>query len=57
MLNNCKLEGCLAEASSDTPYQFERTGYFIKDDKADALTFNRTVTLRDTWAKIDKQNQ
>jgi len=57
VLNNCKLEACLAEASTETPYQFERTGYFIKDEKAETLTFNRTVTLRDTWAKIDKQNQ
>jgi len=57
VLNNCKLEACLADASAETPYQFERTGYFVKDDKAETLTFNRTVTLRDTWAKIDKQNQ
>ncbi len=57
VLNNCKLEACLAEASTETPYQFERTGYFVKEAKAETLTFNRTVTLRDTWAKIDKQNQ
>lgn len=57
VLNNCKLEACLAGATADTPYQFERTGYFIKDDKAEVLTFNRTVTLRDTWAKLDKQHQ
>ncbi len=57
VLNNCKLEAGLADAAANTPYQFERTGYFIKDDKAETLTFNRTVTLRDTWAKIDKQNQ
>ena len=57
VLSGCKLEPCLAEASAETPYQFERTGYFIKDEKTETLTFNRTVTLRDTWAKIDKQNQ
>ncbi len=57
VLNNCKLEACMADATTETPYQFERTGYFIKDEKAETLTFNRTVTLRDTWAKIDKQNQ
>ncbi len=57
VLNNCKLEACMAGATTETPYQFERTGYFIKDEKAETLTFNRTVTLRDTWAKIDKQNQ
>ena len=57
VLNNCKLEASLADASTDIHYQFERTGYFVKDNKAESLTFNRTVTLRDTWAKIDKQNQ
>ncbi len=57
VLNDCKLEACMADATTETPYQFERTGYFIKDEKAETLTFNRTVTLRDTWAKIDKQNQ
>ena len=56
-LHNCKLEASLAAASTDVYYQFERTGYFVKDSKAASLTFNRTVTLRDTWAKIDKQNQ
>ena len=56
-LQGCKLEPSLAEAQDETHYQFERTGYFIKDSKAEALTFNRTVTLRDTWAKIDKANQ
>lgn len=57
VLNNCKLETGLANASANVHYQFERTGYFVKDNKAEDLTFNRTVTLRDTWAKIDKQNQ
>ncbi len=57
VLNNCKLEASLADASTDIHYQFERTGYFVKDNKAENLTFNRTVTLRDAWAKIDKQNQ
>ena len=57
VLNNCKLEPALADASPDIHYQFERTGYFVKDNNAESLTFNRTVTLRDTWAKLDKQNQ
>ncbi|MFV2005017.1 MAG: glutamine--tRNA ligase/YqeY domain fusion protein [Gammaproteobacteria bacterium] len=57
VLNNCKLEPALADASADLHYQFERTGYFVKDNHAENLTFNRTVTLRDTWAKLDKQNQ
>jgi len=57
VLKNCKLEPSLADAELETHYQFERTGYFIKDRDNDVLTFNRTVTLRDAWAKIDKQNQ
>jgi len=57
VLTDCKLEASLADASADIYYQFERTGYFVKDEKAKSLTFNRTVTLRDTWAKLDKQNQ
>jgi glutaminyl-tRNA synthetase len=57
VLDNCKLEPTLANADINVHYQFERTGYFIKDNKTDSLTFNRTVTLRDTWAKLDKQNQ
>ncbi len=56
-LTTCKLEASLADASTDLHYQFERTGYFIRDGKTESLTFNRTVTLRDTWAKLDKQNQ
>ena len=54
-LEHCKLEPSLAEADPDKHYQFERTGYFVKDSHEE-LVFNRTVTLRDTWAKIDKQN-
>ena len=56
VLNQCKLEPVLADADVDTYYQFERLGYFVKDRKASTLEFNRTVTLRDTWAKIDKDN-
>lgn len=48
-----KLEPSLAKASGDERYQFERLGYFTLDsDTQDgALVFNRTITLRDTWAK------
>lgn len=56
ILTGCKLEPALAEASADNYYQFERTGYFVRDSKSEALVFNRTVSLRDTWAKIDKDN-
>ena len=55
-LSHCKLEPLLADADTTTRYQFERTGYFVRDSESEALCFNRTVTLRDTWAKIDKQN-
>ncbi|MDA0660424.1 MAG: glutamine--tRNA ligase/YqeY domain fusion protein [Planctomycetota bacterium] len=51
----CHLEPSLAAAAPGVPYQFERLGYFCldaKDSRPDALVFNRTVTLRDTWAKI-----
>jgi glutaminyl-tRNA synthetase len=55
-LEACKLEPSLAKADPGKHYQFERTGYFVRDRHEEALVFNRTVTLRDTWAKIDKQN-
>jgi len=57
VLDNCKLEPALADATTDVHYQFERTGYFVRDARSEDLTFNRTVSLRDAWAKIDKQNQ
>lgn len=58
VLKNCKLEPALANADANTSYQFERTGYFVldKDSRSDALIFNRTVTLRDTWGKIGSQS-
>jgi glutaminyl-tRNA synthetase len=54
----CKLEPCLANAEPGYFCQFERMGYFCvdnKDSKPDALVFNRTVTLRDAWAKLKKK--
>ncbi|MCG8608629.1 glutamine--tRNA ligase, partial [bacterium] len=60
VLNGCKLEQSLAGAKAGSFYQFERQGYFCVDqDSADGnLVFNRTVPLRDSWAKIEKsQNQ
>ncbi|MEG3692457.1 glutamine--tRNA ligase [Vibrio coralliirubri] len=50
------VEPSLAEGVAGQAYQFERTGYFCvdsKDSKADALVFNRTVGLRDTWGKTE----
>ncbi len=58
ILNNCKLEPELSEAKIGQYFQFERTGYFVldsKDSKKDNLVFNRTVSLRDTWAKISRK--
>lgn len=52
VLNNCRLEASLAEASPGEHWQFEREGYFCRDAGSDGLVFNRTVTLKDTWAKI-----
>ena len=52
------VEPSLAASEAEKGYQFERTGYFCadsKDSSADNLVFNRTVGLRDTWAKIENQ--
>ena len=59
ILDNCYLEPSLAEAGAQVVYQFEREGYFCKDNDLTAQgtpRFNRTVTLRDSWAKIEKQS-
>ncbi len=54
-----KLEPSLATAAPGSRYQFERLGYFCADldSTPQKLVFNRTVTLRDTWAKIEKENE
>lgn len=52
------VEPSLANAKAEQGFQFERMGYFCvdsKDSTAEALVFNRTVGLRDTWAKIDTE--
>ena len=57
VIDNCKLEPSLAKAAPASRCQFERLGYFCVDSRYStpgALVFNRTVTLRDTWAKILK---
>ena len=56
-VNNCKLEPSLSGVKNDEIFQFERIGYFIRDKKSNKsdLVFNRTVSLRDTWAKLKKQ--
>ena len=59
IISDCKAEPELIAAEPEDIFQFERVGYFCVDAKKsrpDALVFNRTVTLRDTWAKL-KQEQ
>jgi glutaminyl-tRNA synthetase len=60
ILKDCRLEPGLAAADSGSRFQFERLGYFcvdVKDSKPGAPVFNRTVTLKDTWAKILKSGK
>ncbi len=54
VLRNCKLEPVLAGTDTGEPVQFERQGYFCRDPDStpDRLVFNRTVGLRDSWAKV-----
>ena len=59
-LTSCRLEPGLADAKPGERYQFERMGYFCvdtKDTTGEKLIFNRTVTLRDQWAKIQKKGK
>jgi glutaminyl-tRNA synthetase len=58
LVRGAKLEPSLRGAVPGTKYQFERLGYFTVDPAAtpDAPVFNRTVALRDTWAKIEKKS-
>jgi glutaminyl-tRNA synthetase len=56
-LRGCRVEPSLGSATPEDRLQFERQGYFCvdsRDSAPDALVFNRTVSLRDTWAKIEK---
>jgi glutaminyl-tRNA synthetase len=54
VLTGCKLEPALAATNSPEPVQFERQGYFCPDPDStpNHIVFNRTVGLRDTWAKV-----
>ncbi|HWR50648.1 MAG TPA: glutamine--tRNA ligase/YqeY domain fusion protein [Bryobacteraceae bacterium] len=58
-LTACKLEPAVADAQTGSRYQFERLGYFCvdRDSAAGKPVFNRTVQLRDTWAKIEQKSQ
>jgi glutaminyl-tRNA synthetase len=58
VLKGCKVEPMLGNSAPGSRFQFERVGYFcadMKDSKPGAPVFNRTVTLRDTWAKIEQR--
>ena len=57
VLKGCKLEPALASAQPGERFQFERLGYFCvdSDSSTDEMVFNRTIALRDTWAKINKK--
>ena len=59
-LTGCRVEPSLLNAEPGSRYQFERQGYFCVDsvDSSEKLlVFNRTVSLRDSWAKIEKAQQ
>ncbi|MGM0659270.1 MAG: glutamine--tRNA ligase/YqeY domain fusion protein [Pseudomonadota bacterium] len=57
VIGNARLEPGLETAQPGEHYQFERTGYFVADPDSvpEKPVFNRAVTLRDTWAKLEKQ--
>ena len=59
VLTSCRIEPSLAGAAPGSRYQFERVGYFCVDPDSTPvkLVFNRTVTLRDDWVKIQKQQK
>ncbi|AWY00859.1 glutamine--tRNA ligase [Marinomonas primoryensis] len=53
MVTIAKAEPSLLQSEKGQGFQFEREGYFCRDLKEDGVVFNRTVTLRDSWAKIE----
>ena len=59
VLQGCRLEPSLAELAPDAPLQFERQGYFSRDPAStgDLLVYNRSVGLRDSWAKMVAKGQ
>jgi glutaminyl-tRNA synthetase len=58
VLRDCRLEPSLAGAAAGDAIQFERQGYFCRDPDSspERPVFNRTVALRDTWARIQTRN-
>jgi glutaminyl-tRNA synthetase len=59
VLTGCRVESCLAGAAPGERFQFERKGYFCADNDSteEKPVFNRTIPLRDTWAKIEARNR
>jgi glutaminyl-tRNA synthetase len=60
VVKNCMLEPEMADAKPGITYQFMRKGFFCvdsKDSRPDALVFNQTIALRDTWAKMQKKSK
>ena len=58
LVERAALEPALAEAEPGERFQFERNGYFVADSvlsKPGKPVFNRTVTLRDSWAKLEQE--
>ena len=57
VLDHCYVEPSLKQATAGSVYQFERLGYFCvdPDSTSEKLVFNRTVGLRDEWAKLQKR--
>ena len=59
VLKGCKVEPTLGELAPETRFQLERQGYFCVDQESSdgAIVLNRTVGLRDSWARVQKQDQ
>jgi glutaminyl-tRNA synthetase len=59
VLSGCKVEPSLLNADAGGRYQFERLGYFCVDPDSSSgkLVFNRTISLRDTWSKIERRDK
>jgi glutaminyl-tRNA synthetase len=59
IISGAKLEPSLSSAVSEDRYQFERLGYFCVDpeSRSGKLVFNRTLALKDTWAKVEKKGE
>jgi glutaminyl-tRNA synthetase len=50
-----RIEPSMADVEPEVPYQFERSGYFVRDNQLEGLVFNRAVSLKDGWSKTKKK--